>query len=148
MSTRGKIMEKIKELVKKYDENSFGRYIRKRREELGFSCRAFATKLDMSTTYLCDIENGNRKAPLRIINGKDYMSAFIKHLRIPQEEFFFFYELAAETRGVPLGVDEYLKNHKYARIALHLAREVNLSDEEWQKFISNIIEVNKVNDSL
>ena len=136
-------MKLTKEQVKDYDEYSFGKYIRRRREALGFSCRAFAIKMQISAVYLCDIENGHRKAPLKVRNGKDHMKDFVKHLRIDEKEIEFFYEMAAATRGVTSDVQEYLKNNRHALIALRLAKEVNLSDEEWQCFISNILEAKR-----
>lgn len=136
-------MKLTKEQVKDYDEYSFGKYIRRRREALGFSCRAFAIMMQISAVYLSDIENGHRKAPLKVRNGKDYMKDFVKHLRIDEKEIEFFYEMAAATRGVTSDVQEYLKNNRHAQIALRLAKEVNLSDEEWQCFISNILEAKK-----
>lgn len=139
-------MKLTKEQIKNYDSHSFGNYIRNRREELGFSCRAFAIKMDMSAVYLSDIENGNRPAPLKVRNGKDYINDFIKHLIIPEEEIEFFYEMAAATRGISSDLQQYIKNNRHAQIALRLACEVNLSDEEWQAFISNILEAKKKKD--
>ena len=136
-------MKLTTEEVKDYDEYSFGKYIRQRREELGFSCRAFATMMEISAVYLSDIENGHRKAPLKVRNGKDYMKDFVKYLQINENEIELFYEMAAVTRGVASDIQEYLKNNKHAKIALRLAKEVNLSDEEWQCFISYILETKK-----
>ena len=64
-------------------------------------------------------------------------------MRIDEKEIEFFYEMAAATRGITSDVLEYLKNNRYAQMALRLAKEVNLSDEEWQCLISNILEVKK-----
>ena len=82
-------MKLTKEQVRDYDEYSFGKYIRRRREELGFSCRAFAIMMQISAVYLSDIENGHRKAPLKVRNGKDYMKDFVKHLQIDEKEIEF-----------------------------------------------------------
>lgn len=136
-------MLETKEEVKKYDEYSFGKYIRQRREELGFSVRAFASIMQMSAVYLSYIENGKRKAPLIEKNGKNHMQDFVKHLQIDEKEILFFYEMAAATRGITSDVLEYLKDNIYAQLAVRLAKEVNLSDEEWKCFISNILEVKK-----
>ena len=136
-------MKLTKEQVRDYDEYSFGKYIRRRREELGFSCRAFAIMMQISAVYLSDIENGHRKAPLKVRNGKDHMRDFVKHLQINEKEIKFFYEMAAATRGVTSDVQEYLKNNRHAQIALRLAKEFNLSDEKWQCFISKIFESKK-----
>lgn len=127
---------------KNYDEYSFGKYVRMRRKQLGFSCRQFAKMMEMSAVYLSDIERGNRKAPfLKIRNGKDYMANFIKCLQISEEDIVSFYEMAAASRGLSLDIQEYLKSNKYAQIAVRLAKEVDLSDEEWESFISHMVKI-------
>lgn len=134
-------MKVSNEQVKDYDEYSFGHYIRNRREELGFSCRAFANIMQISAVYLSDIERGHRKAPLKSRNGKDYMKNFVKHLQISEDDIVFFYEMAAATRGItPPDIQEYLKANRHAQTALRLAKEINSSDEEWQGFISYMLE--------
>ena len=70
-------MSSIKKPILQYDEYSFGKFIRQRRNELGYSCRALATKLGMSAVYLSDLENGNRKAPVTARSSINYMDALI-----------------------------------------------------------------------
>ena len=47
----------------------FGEYVKQRREQLGKTMRAFAAEVEISPAYLCDIENGNRKAPERFLEN-------------------------------------------------------------------------------
>ena len=138
-----------------YDEYAFGKYIRKRRKELGLSCRRLAEMLGMSVVYLSCIELGTRKAPFSTKNGKDYMEDLVLHLRIKKEDISTFYEMAAATRctkytkstNISTDILTYLEANKSAQVALRLAKEVNLSDEEWKIIISHIVE-SKINDSL
>lgn len=125
----------------KYDEYSFGKYIRQRREALGFSYRALAAKLEISAAYLCEIESGHKKAPLISKNGKNYMQGFITYLQIPNKDIALFYEMANATRYSFPDIHEYLENNRLARAALRLAKDLNLSDKEWQKIILSILEI-------
>lgn len=132
-----------------YDQYAFGKYVRKRRKELGLSCRRLAEILGMSVVYLSCIELGTRKAPFSTKNGKDYMEELVLHLRIKKEDVTTFYEMAAATRCTNISTDilTYLEANKSAQVALRLAKEVNLSDDEWKIFVSHIVE-SKINDSL
>jgi transcriptional regulator with XRE-family HTH domain len=43
---------------------AFGQRLRARREELGLSLRAFGERVDLSASYLHDLEHGRRDPPL------------------------------------------------------------------------------------
>ena len=63
-------------------DKDIGKLIKKKREELGFSIRELAKKIDMSPVYLCNIENGKRNLPsdyklLLIANVLLYATMFI-----------------------------------------------------------------------
>ena len=115
-----------------YNEYSFGRFVAQRREELGLSARQLSALVGMSPVYLCDIERGHRKAP------ENYMSAFVTHLKISPEELDNFYIMAYATNGKYFEFKEYLNENYYARTFLRIAKNKNLSEEEWQKIIEQI----------
>ena len=52
----------------KIDNHTFGKFISQRREELGLTQRELATKLEISNTYMWDIENGHRSPPAKLIS--------------------------------------------------------------------------------
>ena len=73
----------------------FGEYVKQRREQLGKTMRGFAAEVEISPAYLCDIENGNRKAPER------FLEKFVSALAITEpEEINGFYDLARVRRNV------------------------------------------------
>lgn len=115
------------------DERSFGMFIRQRREELGKTVRGFAAELEITPAYLSDIEKGNRYAP------RNYLDKLKTALRITADEEQDFEDLAAVTRGNSFtDINPYLGQTPLARVALRKARDLKLSDEEWQKFIDAI----------
>ena len=124
-----------------YDKYSFGNYIRKRREELGISCRQLAIKLEISAAYLSDIELGHRNAPLKTKNGKDYLLSFIQFLQINESELPAFYAMADAARTTYPDIEEYLVKNQLARTAVRLAKDIDLSDDEWQNFIAHLQEI-------
>lgn len=115
-----------------YNEFSFGKFVAERRQELGLSVRKLASKIGITATYLSDIEHGSRKAPI------NYMSQFIEHLQITERELDNFYTMAYVTKGQYFEFKEYLNANHYARTFLRLAKEKKLSNEEWEKIISQL----------
>lgn len=111
----------------------FGDYIKARREELGKSIRGLALELQMTPAYLSDIEKGNRYAP------KKYLERMIQVLCIPNDEVYYFYDLAGKSRNnIHSDLIEYLGKTEIARIALRKARDLNISNTQWQNFINEI----------
>lgn len=125
-----------------YTDKTFGQCIRKRREELGLSVRALAEKIDMSPVYLSDIERGNRNAPTGANVKKDYMKRLIDILQIGEDEIGLFYDMAEATKGHYVDIASYLDRNVNARLALRLANEGDIPEEEWIKFIARINELN------
>lgn len=61
---------------------SFGRTIRKRREELGLTLEQYAERCGLSPNYIGSVENGRRDPSLSTV------LALAKGLRIPPAELF------------------------------------------------------------
>jgi len=115
-----------------YDEFSFGKFITKRRKELGMSLRQMALSLGMSAVYLSDIEHGARKP------SEKYMDNFVMCLHITETELNDFYTMANVSKGRYFEFKDYLDENYYARTFLRLAKEKELSDDEWQNIINQI----------
>lgn len=123
------------------DGKTFGLFLRQRREELGKSVRGFATELEMTAAYLSDIEKGNRHAP------KNYLDKLRKALGVSEEDSILFEDMADVTRGfVCPDVNPYLGGKELARVALRKARDLDISDETWQKIIG-IMDADESDDS-
>lgn len=119
------------------DAHTFGRFVRQRREELGLTVRGFATQLEMTPAYLSDIEKGNRYAP------KKYLDKLREALAVPEECTIEFEDLAAATRGNQYeDINPYLGKQPLARVALRKARDLDIADEEWLKFIQVMGQLN------
>ena len=115
------------------DERSFGQFIRQRREELGKTVRGFAAELDITPAYLSDIEKGNRYAP------KNYLDKLKEVLKISEDDEQEFEDLASVSRGSSFeDINCYLGKTRMARVALRRARDSQISDDEWEKFINDI----------
>lgn len=123
-----------------YSRETFGKCIRARREELKMTVRALAKEIGMSPVYLSDIERGNRCAPSGVNSKIDYMANMIQALQISEEEQEAFFVIAEASNGHYADINLYLSKKPVARVALRLAEEHNISDEQWQEFIRLIKE--------
>ena len=117
----------------------FGRYVKNRREQLGKTLRGFAAETGISPAYLCDIENGNRKAP------EKFLSKFADALCLNAgEELNSFYDLAGVSQnGQHIDINSYIDALPSARMALRTAKDKNFTDEDWLELIKKIKEKNK-----
>lgn len=120
-------------LISSECQESFGEYIKARREVLGKSIRGLAQELGMTPVYLSDIEKGNRYAP------EKHLCRMIEVLRISGDDINCFYELAGKSRNdnFPDLVD-YIGKMEIVRVALRRARDLNISNLQWQEFIDKI----------
>ena len=114
------------------ETETFGAYIRAKREEKGLSVRGLAGKLGITPAYLSDIENGNSPAPKRN-TPKRILENLCREL-IDKDEESRFNELAEMSWDDQcLELSHYLKQHANARLALRVARQRGFSEEEWKK---------------
>ena len=112
----------------------FGEFVKERREQLQKTLRGFATEVGISAAYLCDIENGNRKAPEKFLDN------FAKSLDITDaEELNNFYDLAGVSKnGQHSDINGYIEALPSARMALRTAKNCNFTDEDWLELIKII----------
>ena len=119
---------------------TFGDFIREKREALGKTIRGFAAEIKIGNSYLNDIEKGNRNPP------EKYLEAIANGLGITEEkELNTFYDLAGKFRnGSFSDLNGYIAKKDVARVALRTARDHNIPDRQWQKFIDEIKDGSKV----
>lgn len=117
----------------------FGEYIRGKRERIGKTLRGFAGELDISAAYLHDIENGKRRAPEKLLGKMAELLGITE-----TDEVHHLYDLAGVSQnGQHADINNYMNEVPAARAALRTAKDVNYTDEDWQKLIE-IIKKNKL----
>lgn len=89
---------------------NFGSFIALKRKKLNHKRIYIANKLDLSATYIRDVENGNRPAP-----NPEILSRLLANLNIDKgtDDYITALNLASETRNdIPLDIKEFLIKHK------------------------------------
>lgn len=115
------------------NSDKFGIYVRERRIELGITLRDFAKKLNLSPSYISDIENGNRTAPL------SYLNKVASLLNIDKTELNYFYDIAGCSHSNWPDINDYLAKKPSARKAIRLAKDKNMSEKEFSEIILSLI---------
>ena len=116
-------------------EQTFGSFVREKRQSIGLSLRTLAAKLDLSPVYLSNIENDRRPAPTRA-----YLERLEQELHLNKVETEQMLDLAAKSQNNRVSADlpDYIMDREIVRAALRTAREADATDQEWQDFIDRI----------
>lgn len=120
-------------------QHSFGTYLREKRNEEQLTLRTVAKKLDITATYLSDIEKGHKNPPDR---NPDMMSQFQSILHLTDEDMTTLYDLAAKDRPsgqqVPVDLSEYLREQSGIRDFVRTVRKKGLSEENWNELTKTL----------
>ena len=120
-------------------EMHFGEYIEKLRMERGRSLRKTAIAIGISPQYYSEIEKGRRSA--LTAERLDALNVF---LNLSEEESRIMYNKAAEARKykdvtVPQDFSDYIVERDYAMAALRVAKKLNADEDDWQRFVDDLI---------
>lgn len=116
------------------DNITFGGFLAQKREERDISLRELARQLEISASFLSDVEN-NRKPPLTA----DRLEKVASIMLLSAEEKTKMYNLAGKQRNtVPPDLPEYIIERDYVSAALRTARDLGAGEEEWKRFIEDL----------
>lgn len=121
----------------------FGNYISKKRKEKEISLRTMAKDLNISVSYLSDLEQGNKLPPNSTKdNYKDLLMLIMDYLELSDEEKSKC-QLFADNDLVKKGyvsndITNYMGQTPLANVALRKAKDLNYSDDDWKKIIEEI----------
>lgn len=116
------------------DEERFGAFLRKKREERSVTMRALSKELGFSAAYLSDVEHG-RRYPL----SPEKIRKTARILSCNKEETNQMFDLAAISRGtITQDILDYIKERDYVVRALRIARDLDASEVDWLSFINRL----------
>lgn len=120
----------------------FGNFISNKRKEKGISLRMMAKDLNISISYLSDLEQGN-KMPPNSSNEKyrDLIINIIDYLNMDdtdKEKCLNFADNDLAKKGhISNDITDYIGQTPLASVALRKAKDLNYSDEDWKRIIDN-----------
>ena len=111
-----------------------GQFISDLRTTRCISCRHLSQMIGISTAYLSQLERGIRLNP-----DPQLLLRIAQALSLSPEEATTLFDLYAETTGnLPPDITEYLNGNSAVQRALRQAREVNATEEDWERFIEQL----------
>lgn len=120
----------------------FGNFISNKRKEKGISLRMMAKDLNISISYLSDLEQGN-KMPPNSSNEKyrDLIINIIDYLNMDDTDKEKCLNCAdndlAKKGHISNDITDYIGQTPLASVALRKAKDLNYSDEDWKRIIDN-----------
>ncbi len=90
--------------MRSYNQTSCGTYIAELRKEKGYTLKALAKNMEVSVSFLSDVERGRRK-PFNRATFKELMVLLCK----TKEQRYKLLDLRARyTGGIPIDIEEYI----------------------------------------
>jgi transcriptional regulator with XRE-family HTH domain len=118
------------------EKHNFGEFIMTKRMDQGISLRKMAEQLEITAAYLCDLEKNRRQPP-----EKPLLDKMAKALFLTEDDRLNLYDMAGNLRGeVSPDLPEYIMDNDVVRVALRKAKDKNISEEAWLRFIRQIEE--------
>ena len=117
-----------------HKNRDLGQYVSLQRTARCITCRDLSQMVGISTAYLSQLERGIRLNP-----DPQLLLRIAKELSLSPEEATILFDLYAETTGnLPPDITEYLNGNSAVQRALRQAREVNATEEDWERFIEQL----------
>jgi transcriptional regulator with XRE-family HTH domain len=114
---------------------TFGAYLKHMREEKQISLRELARALGVSAPFLSDVEN-NRRAPLT----EDRLADLAGVLQLSEQEKAEMYDIVGHQKGrLAPDLNMYVNTRPFVNAALRTARNLEASEEDWQRFVDDLI---------
>lgn len=114
---------------------TFGEYLKKKREDKRISLRELARALNVSAPFLSDVEN-NRRAPLT----EERLADLAEVLKLSDAEKAEMYDIVGKQKGLLApDLNPYVIDRPYVNAALRTARNLEANEEDWQRFVEDLI---------
>ena len=114
---------------------TFGEYLKHKREEKHITLRELARRLELSAPFLSDVEN-NRRAPLT----QERLATLVEVLNLSKAEEAEMYDIVGQQKGLLApDLNPYVTKRPYVNAALRTARNLEATEEDWQRFVDDLI---------
>lgn len=113
---------------------TFGEFLQKKREAKKITLRGMAQKLDVSPTFLSDIEKNRRNPP-----EMEKLDLITQILVLSDEDRAMMLDLVGKKRNtVAPDLPEYIMERDYVSAALRTARDLDASEADWLRFVEEL----------
>ena len=116
------------------DERTFGELLTFLREQKDVTLRELARGIGVSAPFLSDVEKGRRSALTA-----ERIEKVVAVLHLDSDTKTALYNAAGkQKKSIPPDLPDYIMGHEYVSAALRTARDLDASEEEWQRFVEDL----------
>ena len=113
---------------------NIGEFINEKRRVHGMTLKSLSERLDISVTFLADIEH-DRRNPME----KEKLDELAAVLELSRDEKNEMYDLAGrKRREVAPDLTDYVVDNPFVSYALRKARDIGAGEEEWLKMVEDL----------
>ena len=110
-------------------DNTFGIFLKEKRQQNGLSLRALGKQVELSHIYLYNIESGKKAPP-----NDEMIIRLANALNLDEKSQLLFFDIAAQCKSsidsdnyyIPVDISKYLNENEDAR---NVIREVNQKEQ-------------------
>lgn len=116
-------------------KENFGRFLKEKRQEKGYILRDFAEKSGLSPVVLSKYETN------QVIPSSSTLVSILKNLNLPEEEVNRAVRIVEQQKVLTVTSNvegNNLQRGNRASFALRIAKEMKLSDEEWESIYHTV----------
>ena len=124
-------------------DNTFGIFLKEKRQQNGLSLRALGKQVGLSHIYLYNIENGKKAPP-----SDDVIKRLANALNLDEKSRLLFFDIAAKCKFdadgsnyyIPVDISQYLNKNEDARNVIREANQKVINNSFWSDLLKEFKE--------
>lgn len=122
-------------------DNTFGIFLKEKRQQNGLSLRALGKYVELSHIYLYNIESGKKAPP-----SDDVIKRLAYALNLDEKSRLLFFDMAAQCKSsidsnnyyLPVDISQYLNENEDARNVIREANKNEQHNSFWNDLLKEI----------
>lgn len=124
-------------------DNTFGIFLKEKRQQNGLSLRALGKQVELSHIYLYNIESGKKAPP-----SDDVIKRLANALNLDKKSRLLFFDIAANCKSdadgsnyyIPVDISQYLNKNEDARNVIREANQKAINNSFWSDLLKEFKE--------
>jgi transcriptional regulator with XRE-family HTH domain len=122
-------------------DNTFGIFLKEKRQQNGLSLRALGKQVELSHIYLYNIESGKKAPP-----SDDVIKRLANALNLDEKSRLLFFDIAAKCKFdidssnyyMPVDISQYLNENEDARNVIREANQKEQHNSFWSDLLKEL----------
>lgn len=122
-------------------DNTFGIFLKEKRQKNGLSLRALGKQVELSHIYLYNIESGKKAPP-----SDDVIKRLANAINLDEKSRLLFFDMAAQCKSgidsdnyfLPIDISQYLNENEDARKVIREANKKEQHNSFWNDLLKEL----------